>query len=70
MAGVVVTGGVALAATLGLGGGGGGGSGAPGSGTDPRALTRSGMERFRRNEVEESVADFDRVIQLAPQMTP
>lgn len=67
MAGVVVTGGVALAASLGLGGG---GSGAPGSGTDPRALTRSGMERFRRNEVEESVADFDRVIQLAPQMRP
>eukprot|EP00198_Chlamydomonas_reinhardtii_P001510 XP_001690846.1 predicted protein [Chlamydomonas reinhardtii] len=64
----LAAGGVALAASLGglggLGGGGGGGGG------DPRTLTRTGMDKFRRNEVEGSVEDFDRVIQLAPSMKP
>lgn len=68
MAGALAAGGVALAASLGglggLGGGGGGGGG------DPRTLTRTGMDKFRRNEVEGSVEDFDRVIQLAPSMKP
>ncbi|EFJ50557.1 hypothetical protein VOLCADRAFT_88486 [Volvox carteri f. nagariensis] len=56
-------GGVALAASVASGGGGGGGG-------DPRALTRSGMDKFRRNAVEASLEDFDRVVQLAPQMRP
>ncbi|KAG2452481.1 hypothetical protein HYH02_002720 [Chlamydomonas schloesseri] len=61
VAGALAAGGVALAASLGgLGAGGG----------DPRTLTRSGMDKFRRNEVEASVDDFDRVIQLAPSMKP
>lgn len=61
VAGLLVAGGVALAASI-VGGGVGGG--------DPRVLTRSGMDKFRRNLVEVSVEDFDRVIELAPQMRP
>ncbi|GIL47692.1 hypothetical protein Vafri_4456 [Volvox africanus] len=62
VAGFMAAGGVALAASVINGGIGGGG--------DPRVLTRSGMDKFRRNQVEASVEDFDRVVQLAPQMRP
>ncbi|GIL70077.1 hypothetical protein Vretimale_3352 [Volvox reticuliferus] len=64
VAGLMAAGGVALAASV-INGGGDGGSGG-----DPRAFTRSGMNKFRLNQVEASVEDFDRVIELAPQMRP
>lgn len=53
---LVAGGGVALAATMSRG--------------DPRTLTRSGMDKFRKDEVEASIEDFDAVIAAAPQMRP
>ncbi|GLC54900.1 hypothetical protein PLESTB_000917900 [Pleodorina starrii] len=64
-AGLMAAGGVALAASVTSSSS----SGSPPRG-DPRSLTRSGMDKFRVNQVEASVEDFDRVIQLAPQMRP
>lgn len=52
---LVAGGGVALAATM---------------SRDPRTLTRSGMDKFRKDEVEASIQDFDAVIAAAPQMRP
>lgn len=36
------------------------------TGADPNILVRRGMERFKLGRVEESVADFDRVMELDP----
>ncbi|KAG2500873.1 hypothetical protein HYH03_001634 [Edaphochlamys debaryana] len=63
LAGIAAVGGVALAASAAS-------SAGASTGGDPRALTRSGMEKFRRNEVEASVVDFDGVIAAAPSMKP
>ena len=61
IAGALALGGVALAASF---------DAAAPSKPDPRALTRRGMDRFRKDEVEASVEDFDAVIAAAPQMKP
>jgi streptogramin lyase len=40
------------------------------AGPDPRALVRTGMEKFRRGQVAESVADFDAALAASPSMRP
>lgn len=47
-----------------------GGAYAMNSPKDPRTLVTTGMNKFRRNQVEESAIDFDEVWQIAPQMRP
>lgn len=37
---------------------------------DPRSLTQAGMNKFRANQVESSVQDFDAVIAASPRMRP
>lgn len=39
-------------------------------GENPQALVRTGMQKFRKNEVEASVQDFDRALALQPQLRP
>ncbi|GFR46958.1 hypothetical protein Agub_g8608 [Astrephomene gubernaculifera] len=71
LAGVLAVGGVALAAAS-MGGTNGPSSNpnrSSGS-SDPRVLTRSGMDKFRAGDVEGSLVDFDAVIQVAPHMRP
>lgn len=40
------------------------------AGADPNALTRSGMEKFRKNDVEGSVGDFDAALAARPAVRP
>ena len=40
------------------------------TGGDPNALVRRGMQRFRENDVEGSVADFDAALAARPAMRP
>ena len=37
---------------------------------DPRYYTQRGMERFKRKQVQESIEDFDKVIELSPAKKP
>ncbi len=40
------------------------------SGADPRALVRSGMDKFKRGDLEGSIADFERAVELKPDLHP
>eukprot|EP00775_Hariotina_reticulata_P005845 gene5845-6086_t len=39
-------------------------------GDNPQLLVRSGMNKFRQNQVEESLQDFDQALQLDPRLRP
>lgn len=43
---------------------------AVGPAADPRQQVNSGMAKFRKNEIEAAVADFDAAWQAAPQLRP
>eukprot|EP00879_Flechtneria_rotunda_P022449 GHRR01023700.1.p2 GENE.GHRR01023700.1~~GHRR01023700.1.p2 ORF type:complete len:183 (+),score=63.61 GHRR01023700.1:1193-1741(+) len=38
--------------------------------SSPQALVREGMEKFRKNDVEGSLQDFDKALELNPRLSP
>ena len=63
LGGLLAVGGVAMAASASS-------ASASSSAPNPRTLNSSGMAKFRQNDVEGSVEDFDAVLVAAPSQRP